>query len=204
MPESSTSTRPTSSTSAETSRARSPDVVTRSRTRKATSLPNAVRAVAEGRSRRGQAARAAWPKWAAATAYNRGQVLYRVAEMMESRRAICSSELRRPKAARRSEAGRRAIDTWVWYAGLADKLAQITGNLNPVAGPYFNITSPEPTGVVGIVAPERPSLSGPRAPDRARSSVEGTPPWCSRPSLTRCPRSPWPSVSRRRTSPAAS
>jgi acyl-CoA reductase-like NAD-dependent aldehyde dehydrogenase len=100
------------------------------------------------------AARSAQPKWASATAYNRGQVLYRIAEMMEARvpelAALCSG---------RDEV-ERAIDRWVWYAGFADKLAQVLGSSNPVAGPYFNFTIPEPTGVVGIVAPEEPSLLG--------------------------------------------
>ncbi|MDP9286099.1 MAG: aldehyde dehydrogenase family protein, partial [Actinomycetota bacterium] len=101
-----------------------------------------------------QAARAAQPKWAAATAYNRGQVLYRIAEMMEARAdefaSLCSG---------RDEV-ERAIDRWVWYAGFADKLAQVLGSTNPVAGPYFNFTIPEPTGVVGIVAPDEPPLLG--------------------------------------------
>ncbi len=100
------------------------------------------------------AARSAQPKWAGATAYNRGQVLYRVAEMMESRvpefAALCSGE----------DEVHRAIDRWVWYAGFADKLAQVIGSSNPVAGPYFNFTIPEPTGVVALVAPEEPPLLG--------------------------------------------
>jgi acyl-CoA reductase-like NAD-dependent aldehyde dehydrogenase len=100
------------------------------------------------------AARAAQPKWAAATAYNRGQVLYRIAEMMESRLDEFAA-----LASDRSEV-ERAIDRWVWYAGFADKLAQVLGSANPVAGPYFNFTVPEPTGVVGIVAPEEPPLLG--------------------------------------------
>ena len=100
------------------------------------------------------AARGAQPKWAGATAYNRGQVLYRVAEMMESRVAelakLCSG---------RDEV-ERSIDRVVWYAGFADKLAQVLGSTNPVAGPYFNFTLPEPTGVVAIVAPDEPALEG--------------------------------------------
>src|SRR5437773_11225785 len=97
-------------------------------------------------------ARQAGAGWAKATAYNRGQVLYRIAEMMETRR----SEL----AAVASSAGEvdRAIDRVVWYAGWADKIAQVVGTANPVAGPYFNFTVPEPTGVVGILAPEPPLL----------------------------------------------
>ncbi len=101
-----------------------------------------------------QAARGAQPTWASATAYNRGQVLYRIAEMMEARAdefaLLCSG---------RDEV-ERAIDRWVWYAGFADKLAQVLGSTNPVAGPYFNFTIPEPTGVVGIVAPDEPALLG--------------------------------------------
>jgi acyl-CoA reductase-like NAD-dependent aldehyde dehydrogenase len=100
------------------------------------------------------AARAAQPKWGGATAYNRGQVLYRIAEMMEAR----VSELA-GFASGRDEV-ERAIDRWVWYAGFADKLAQALGSANPVAGPYFNFSVPEPTGVVGVVAPDEPPLLG--------------------------------------------
>ena len=101
-----------------------------------------------------QAARGAQPKWGSATAYNRGQVLYRIAEMMEARvpefAQLCSG---------RDEV-ERSIDRWVWYAGFADKLAQVLGSSNPVAGPYFNFTIPEPTGVVAVVAPDDPPLLG--------------------------------------------
>ena len=101
-----------------------------------------------------KAARDAFPGWAGATAYNRGQVLYRLAEMMEARTddlaAVCSG---------RDEVG-AAVDRVVWYAGWADKLAQVLGGSNPVAGPYFNFTIPEPTGVVALVAPEEPALDG--------------------------------------------
>src|SRR5213083_675954 len=100
------------------------------------------------------AARAAQPKWAGMTAYNRGQVLYRIAEMMEARVDEFAA-----LAGDRGEV-ERAIDRWVWYAGFADKLAQVLGSANPVAGPYFNFTIPEPTGVVGIVAPDEPALLG--------------------------------------------
>ncbi len=99
-------------------------------------------------------ARGAQPKWASLTAYNRGQVLYRVAEMMEARVA----ELAEFCAGR--EEVERSIDRMVWYAGWADKLAQVIGSSNPVAGPYFNFTIPEPTGVVGILAPREPALLG--------------------------------------------
>lgn len=101
-----------------------------------------------------RAARGAFPKWAGTTAYNRGQVLYRVAEMMEGRKAQFA-ELTGSEAEVNS-----AIDRWVWYAGWADKLAQVLGTSNPVAGPYFNFTIPEPTGIAGIVAPEEPALEG--------------------------------------------
>ncbi|GIH09226.1 aldehyde dehydrogenase [Rhizocola hellebori] len=88
------------------------------------------------------AARAAFGKWAGATAYNRGQILYRAAEMLESRRGEFPAE----------EVD-DAVDRLVWYAGWSDKIAQVYGSANPVAGPYFNISSPEPTGVVAIIAP---------------------------------------------------
>jgi acyl-CoA reductase-like NAD-dependent aldehyde dehydrogenase len=100
------------------------------------------------------AARKAFPAWSAMTAYNRGQVLYRIAEMVESRAAefaeLCTGR----------EEVERTIDRVVWYAGWTDKLAQVLGASNPVAGPYFNFTVPEPTGVVGVVAPEEPPLLG--------------------------------------------
>ena len=101
-----------------------------------------------------QAARKAQPGWAKATAYNRGQVLYRLAEMVEARKAEFAELCSGPDEVERS------IDRWVWYAGFADKLAQVLGSSNPVAGPYFNFTVPEPTGVVGIVAPQEPPLLG--------------------------------------------
>ena len=101
-----------------------------------------------------RAARAAFPKWASMTAYNRGQVVYRIAEMLEARRAEFAELCTGPEEVERS------IDRLVWYAGWADKLAQVLGSSNPVAGPYFNFTVPEPTGVVGIVAPEEPPLAG--------------------------------------------
>ena len=99
-------------------------------------------------------ARGAYPKWAGMTAYNRGQVLYRVAEMMEARRAEFADLCSGPKEVDRS------IDRFVWYAGFADKLAQVLGSSNPVAGPYFNFTVPEPQGVVAVLAPEEPALAG--------------------------------------------
>ena len=109
------------------------------------------------------AARGAFPKWAGATAYNRGQVLYRVAELMEGRRAQFVAEVSAAEgvtAARAETLVSQAIDRWVWYAGWSDKLAQVLGGLNPVAGPYFDISAPEPTGVVAALAPQRSSLLG--------------------------------------------
>ena len=101
-----------------------------------------------------RAARGAFPKWAAMTAYNRGQVVYRIAEMLEARRTEFAELCSGPQEVERS------IDRLVWYAGWADKIAQVLGSSNPVAGPYFNFTVPEPTGVVGILAPEEPALAG--------------------------------------------
>ena len=110
-----------------------------------------------------RAARSAVGGWSGATAYNRGQILYRVAEMLEGRRAQFVDEVRAGEGLGRSTAESTvdaAIDRWVWYAGWSDKVAQVYGNANPVAGPYFNLTTPEPTGVVGIVAPADSSLLG--------------------------------------------
>ena len=116
------------------------------------------------------------------TAYNRGQVLYRVAEMMEGRRAEFA-ELTGDEAEVDA-----AIDRWVWYAGWADKLAQVLGSSNPVAGPYFNFTVvEETTGVVGIVAPEEPPLAGLVSASRRPSSA-GTRPSSSPRSIARARR----------------
>jgi len=109
------------------------------------------------------AARAAVKGWSGATAYNRGQVLYRVAEVLEGRRAQFVEEIAAQEGVSVAAAGTQvddAIDLWVWYAGWCDKYAQVAGNANPVAGPYFNITVPEPTGVVAIVAPQDSALLG--------------------------------------------
>jgi acyl-CoA reductase-like NAD-dependent aldehyde dehydrogenase len=106
------------------------------------------------------AARAALPGWAGKTAYNRGQILYRVAELMEGRRVQFEAELADAGASEPARGVSAAIDRWVWYAGWADKIGQVLGGTNPVAGPYFNFTIPEPTGVVGIVAPGDQSLLG--------------------------------------------
>lgn len=109
------------------------------------------------------AARAAQSGWAGATAYNRGQVLYRVAELLEGRRAQFIAEIVAQEGVTAAAAGAQvddAIDLWVWYAGWCDKYAQLAGGGNPVAGPYFNISVPEPTGVVAIVAPQDSALRG--------------------------------------------
>jgi acyl-CoA reductase-like NAD-dependent aldehyde dehydrogenase len=108
-------------------------------------------------------ARKGFGAWSGATAYNRGQVLYRVAEMMEGRRAQFIADVRDAEGSDESAAARQvdaAVDRWVWYAGWADKLAQVLGSANPVAGPYFNFSLPEPTGVVVAVAPADSSLLG--------------------------------------------
>ncbi len=109
------------------------------------------------------AARKAVSGWSEATAYNRGQVLYRVAEMLEGRRAQFESEVagsERVTARRAARLVEQSIDRWVWYAGWTDKIAQITGGANPVAGPYYDFTVPEPTGVVGVLAPQESALLG--------------------------------------------
>jgi acyl-CoA reductase-like NAD-dependent aldehyde dehydrogenase len=107
-----------------------------------------------------RAARSAWKGWAGATAYNRGQILYRVAELMEGRREQFAHELGVAGASRPEREVDASIDRWVWYAGWSDKVHHVVGTVNPVAGPYFNFTFPEPTGVVGVVAPEEPALLG--------------------------------------------
>ena len=109
------------------------------------------------------AARKAFAGWSAATAYNRGQVLYRVAELLEGRRAQFAAEVRAAEglSARHADAMvDAAIDRWVWYAGWADKIAQVRGAANPVAGPFFNFSVPEPTGVIAVIAPQASSLLG--------------------------------------------
>ena len=110
-----------------------------------------------------RAARKAQPGWAARTAYNRSQILYRIAELMEGRRDQFVTEVMAAEGVGRQRARRlvdTAIDRWVWYAGWADKYSQIIGSVNPVNGSYFNFSVPEPTGVVGVIAPEGSSLLG--------------------------------------------
>ncbi len=109
------------------------------------------------------AARKAFGGWSTATAYNRGQILYRVAEMLEGRRAQFADEVAAAEGGSAKSALTLvddAIDRWVYYAGWADKYAQVAGSSNPVAGPYFNFSLPEPTGVVGVLAPQDSSLLG--------------------------------------------
>ena len=109
------------------------------------------------------AARKAFPGWAGATAYNRGQVLYRVAELLEGRRGQFVEEVAAGEglSARKAEAAvDEAIDRWVWYAGWSDKVTQVHGSANPVSGPYFDFSVPEPTGVVAVLAPQDSSLLG--------------------------------------------
>jgi acyl-CoA reductase-like NAD-dependent aldehyde dehydrogenase len=109
------------------------------------------------------AARKAFPGWSGATAYNRGQVLYRVAEVLEGRRAQFADEVRLAVGGSHKSAFAEvdaAVDRWVWYAGWSDKLAQVRGGANPVAGPYFNFSLPEPTGVVAVLAPQDSPLLG--------------------------------------------
>jgi acyl-CoA reductase-like NAD-dependent aldehyde dehydrogenase len=128
-----------------------------------TPLANAVRASRKDLRDAVRAARKAFEPWAAKTAMNRGQVLYRVAELMEGRRDQFVAEVAAAEGVREVRARElvdRSIDRWVWYAGWADKIAQVLGSSNPVGAPYFNFTIPEPTGVVGVVAPQASSLLG--------------------------------------------
>ncbi|HEX6177268.1 MAG TPA: aldehyde dehydrogenase family protein [Thermoanaerobaculia bacterium] len=125
-------------------------------------LANACRGSRKDLRNAVQAARKAQPGWSGKTAYNRGQILYRIAEVCESRAAELADELRR-QGSSAAEARREieaVIDRWVYYAGWSDKYPQVFGSVNPVAGPYYNFTVPEPTGVVGVIAPEEPALLG--------------------------------------------
>jgi acyl-CoA reductase-like NAD-dependent aldehyde dehydrogenase len=132
-------------------------------TKKGAFLANAAKASRKDARDAVVAARSAVSGWANATPYNRGQVLYRIAELLEGRRAQFIDEIAQSEGVSTSAATRQvdeAIDRWVWYAGWADKYVQVTGNANPVSGPYFNLSVPEPTGVVAIVAPQDSSLLG--------------------------------------------
>jgi acyl-CoA reductase-like NAD-dependent aldehyde dehydrogenase len=131
--------------------------------RKGAFLANAAQASRKDARDAVVAARAAVGGWSGATAYNRGQVLYRVAEVLEGRRAQFEDEIVKQEGVSASNARAQvdeAIDRWVWYAGWTDKFAQVAGNANPVSGPYFNLSVPEPTGVVAIVAPQDSALLG--------------------------------------------
>ncbi len=126
-------------------------------------LANAARASRKDARDAVVAARGAFGKWAGTTAYNRGQVLYRVAEVMEGRHVQFCAEVAAGEGLSASKARAAvdaAIDRWVWYAGWTDKLAAVLGGANPVAGPYFDFSTPEPTGVVAILAPQQSSLLG--------------------------------------------
>lgn len=108
------------------------------------------------------AARKAFGGWSGKTPYNRGQILYRIAEMLEGRRRQFVEELRDTGLSRQDAEAEvdAAVDRWVWYAGWADKIAQVAGSVNPVAGPFLNVSKPEPTGVVGVLAPRDSPLLG--------------------------------------------
>ena len=126
-------------------------------------LANACRGTRKDIREAVRAARMAFPGWAAKTAFNRAQILYRIAELMEGRRDQFVAEVMASEGVGRARAARlvdASIDRWVWYAGWADKYPQLIGTVNPVAGSYFNFSVPEPTGVVGVIAPEASSLLG--------------------------------------------
>jgi acyl-CoA reductase-like NAD-dependent aldehyde dehydrogenase len=126
-------------------------------------LANAARASRKDARDAVLAARGALAGWSGATAYNRGQVLYRVAEMLEGRRAQFVDEVGAAEGLTTRSATaavEAAIDRWVWYAGWSDKFQQVDGAANPVAGPYFDFSVPEPTGVVAVIAPQQSSLLG--------------------------------------------
>ncbi|WP_167140424.1 aldehyde dehydrogenase family protein [Diaminobutyricimonas sp. TR449] len=129
-------------------------------TRKGDFLANAAKASRKDARDAVLAARGALSGWAGATGYNRGQVLYRIAELLEGRRAQFVDEIASAEGVSSAAAAQQvdaAIDLWVWYAGWADKYVQVAGNGNPVAGPYFNLSTPEPTGVVAVIAPQEPT-----------------------------------------------
>lgn len=124
-------------------------------------LANAAKASRKDARDAVKAARSAFAGWSGRTAYNRGQVVYRIAEVLESRRTQFEAEIVAAVGAKPAEARAEvdaAIDRLVWYAGWTDKIAQVDGAANPVAGPYFNLSSPEPTGVVAVIAPDSPLL----------------------------------------------
>ena len=150
--------RRTSSTSAAPSRARSRAYSYVVNDAKGAFVANAALASRKDARDAVTAARKAFGGWSARTAYNRAQVLYRVAEVLEDRRPQFVDAVRQSEglnAARAERVVDEAIDRLVWYAGWADKITQVTGNANPVAGPFFNLSTPEPTGVVAVLAPQR-------------------------------------------------
>lgn len=127
------------------------------RTRKGSFMANAAKATRKDARDAVVAARAGLSGWAGATGYNRGQVLYRIAELLDGRREQFIAEVVQGEGVSASAAAAQvdeAIDLWIWYAGWADKYVQVAGNGNPVSGPYFNLSTPEPTGVVAVVAPQ--------------------------------------------------
>ncbi|MFF2653256.1 aldehyde dehydrogenase family protein [Streptomyces sp. NPDC058045] len=126
-------------------------------------LANAPRASRKDARDAVVAARKAFGGWSGATAYNRGQILYRIAEMLQGRHEQFAAEVAEAEGVSRARAAAQvdaAIDRWVWYAGWTDKIAQVAGGGNPVAGPFFNLSSPEPTGVVAVLAPQDSALLG--------------------------------------------
>jgi acyl-CoA reductase-like NAD-dependent aldehyde dehydrogenase len=123
-------------------------------------LANAARASRKDARDAVVAARKAFGGWSAATAYNRGQVLYRVAELLEGRRGQFVAELADSGSAEPESEVDAAVDRWVWYAGWADKVSAVLGAANPVAGPYFDFSVPEPTGVVAVLAPQESAVLG--------------------------------------------
>jgi acyl-CoA reductase-like NAD-dependent aldehyde dehydrogenase len=126
-------------------------------------LANAARASRKDVRDAVVAARTALGGWSGRTAYNRAQILYRVAEMLEGRADQFTDEVARSEGGTGDDAAAAvaaAVDRWVWYAGWADKVSQVAGAANPVAGPYFNFSVPEPTGVVAVMAPQASSLLG--------------------------------------------
>ena len=126
-------------------------------------LANASRASRKDARDAVSAARKAFPGWSSRTPYNRGQVLYRVAEMLEGRSSQFVAAVQCSEGATKAEAVRivaESVDRWAWYAGWTDKLAQVAGNANGVSSAHFNLSTPEPTGVVAVAAPQRSSLLG--------------------------------------------
>ncbi|WP_330272492.1 aldehyde dehydrogenase family protein [Lentzea sp. NBC_00516] len=130
---------------------------------KGTFLANAAQGSRKDARDAVSAARKAFAGWSGTTAYNRGQVLYRVAEVLEGRREQFIAEVATSEGVQAKKAQSlvdTAIDRWVWYAGWTDKIAAVLGSSNPVAGPYFSFSTPEPTGVVAVLAPQQSSLLG--------------------------------------------